>query len=307
VGSDQSGEKILLIISGPTASGKTSFSITVAQHFHTEIISADSRQIYQELSVGVALPSVEELSSVKHHFIHSHSILKPLNAYDFAAQVLKLTEELFRKHNVIIMTGGSGLFLKAVYDGIDHFPDPSRELRKYLDNLKKNDFARMQNMLMDADPETWEKIDKSNPARVQRALEVCLTTGEKYSEMLGKVKRTHDFRILKYALMPPMDVLNENIRQRLTCMRENGLTEEARTLLPFRHETALQTIGYRELFDFFEGKCAEDEAYEKIRINTRRYAKKQITWLRREKDFVFLSPDEVEKYKRNPELMINVY
>jgi tRNA dimethylallyltransferase len=285
VGSSQSGEKTLVIISGPTASGKTSFSITLAQHFHTEIISADSRQIYKELSVGVAIPSIDELSAVKHHFIHSHSILKPLNAYDYATQALKLTEELFRKCDVLIMAGGSGLFLKAVYDGIDVFPDPSNELRNFLNELKVSDYSRMLEMLRDADSQTWERIDRNNPARVQRALEVCLTTGKKYSDLLGKIKRKHEFRIRKFAIMPPMSVLDQNIDKRLRSMRENGLTEEAKALYPHRHETALKTIGYRELFDFFDGKFTEDQAYEKIRVNTRRYARRQNTWLRKRKGF----------------------
>jgi tRNA dimethylallyltransferase len=285
--------KKLIIVAGPTASGKTGLAIELAQYFQTEIVSADSRQIYKELNIGVALPSKQELSSASHHFIHSHSIHSPLNAYDYSVQAIKKAEELFQKHNVVIMAGGSGLFLKAVYDGIDDFPDPTPALRSELNTLKKENFESMLVQLQKLDPEYYAIADKQNPARIQRALEVCITSGVKYSQLCKAEKRQLPFQVIKTALMPSRELLDERIHSRLELMRKAGLTNEAYELIQFRHLSPLKTIGYRELFEHFDGKMSEDEAYEKIRVNTRRYAKKQITWLKRENDFRFFDSGSI--------------
>lgn len=296
--------KTLIIISGPTASGKTSFAIELAKYFKTEIISADSRQVYKELNIGVALPSDEELRSVKHHFIHSHSIFSPLNAYDYADQALKLISVLFGQHDYLIMAGGSGLFLKAVYHGIDTFPDPTDELRESLNHLKLTHYNKMLDMLEELDPLYFDEVDKKNPSRVQRALEVCITSGKRFSELRSNTARKLNFNIHKFALSPPREKLYKHISDRLKKMRLDGLTDEASGLFTYRHLTPLKSIGYQELFDFFDHKISEDEAYEKILNNTRRYAKKQETWLKKEKGFRFLDFQKTELVRKNFKMLL---
>jgi len=286
-------KKILLMIAGPTASGKTQLACDLALKFKTEILSCDSRQLYKELNIGVAMPDDITLNAVPHHFIRSHSILNPVNAYDYAEMADELLEKLFVHHDVCIMTGGSGLFLKAVYHGIDEFPDPTDKLRSDLDTMKAQDYPKMLEMLKSLDPQFYDEVDRDNPARVQRAIEVCVTSGQKYSELRQNVPVQKNYKILKYALMPPREVLKERIETRLQDMRNAGLTEEARSLLEYRHLTPLKTIGYRELFAYFDGIYTEDEAYEKIRVNTWRYAKRQLTWLKKE-GFEKLDPDEID-------------
>jgi tRNA dimethylallyltransferase len=274
--------KILLIIAGPTASGKTQFAVDLALQLKTEVLSCDSRQFYKELNIGVAMPDQSILQAVPHHFIRSHSILTPLNAFDFAMMVDQLLENLFQKHDICILTGGSGLFLKAVYHGIDEFPDPSKKLRRELDAMKLQNYPKMLDMLKELDPQFYNEVDVNNPARVQRALEVCLASGERFSELRKNVPAEKKYRILKYAFMPSREELSSRIDLRLENMRSAGLTDEARSLLKYRHLSPLKTIGYRELFAYFDGEYSEDEAYAKISVNTRRYAKKQLTWLRKE-------------------------
>jgi len=287
--------KKLIIIGGPTASGKTKLSINLAKHFNSEIISADSRQVYKELSIGVAVPDENELKQAKHHFIHSHSIHSPLNAYDYSIEAIDLINKLFQNNEILIMTGGSGLFLKAVYHGIDLLPDPTPELRDELNQLAIFDYESLLLKLSELDHEYYKVVDKSNPARVKRALEVCITSGEKYSNLRKNQARNFDFQILKFAIKIERQQLDFNISGRLKIMREKGLTSEAKELFPHRNLSPLQTIGYTELFDFFDGKTNEDEAYEKIRVNTRRYAKKQESWLRRENCFTMLDYDKENK------------
>lgn len=285
----------LIIIGGPTASGKTSLAIEVAKYFNTEIISADSRQIYKELNIGVAKPSKEELLKVKHHFVGSHSIYNVLNAYDYGNEATKKVESLFKKHDVIVMVGGSNLFLKAFYHGIDTFPDPTPELREELNDLKNKDYQKLVEWLKELDPEYYKTVDKKNPARVQRAIEVCLASGDKYSNLRKNNSRIHNFSIMKFAIMPDRQSLDENIALRLQQMRKIGLTQEAKELEIYKNLTPLKTIGYQELFDFFANKITEDEAYEKIRVNTRRYAKKQMTWIKKEQDFLHVNSHDSEK------------
>lgn len=287
--------KKLIIIGGPTASGKTKFAIEVAKYYNTEIISADSRQIYKELNIGVAVPDDSELLEAKHHFIHSHSIHCPLNAYDYSIQSLDLISNLFKTNDILVMTGGSGLFLKAVYHGIDLLPDPTPELRNELNQIANYNYESLLKKLLDLDPEYYQIVDKNNSARVKRALEVCLTSGEKYSKLRKNQARNFDFQILKFAIKIERSQLDYNISKRLNIMRENGLTSEAKNLYEYRKLSPLQTIGYTELFDYFDGLHSEDEAFEKIRINTRRYAKKQESWLRRENCFEMLEYENENK------------
>lgn len=291
--------KQLIIISGPTASGKTSLAISVAKQFQTEIISADSRQIYKELNIGVALPSNQELQEVKHHFIHSHSIFSPLNAYAYAEEVILLVNDLFKKHDILIMAGGSGLFLKAVYFGIDKFPDPPESLRESLNNLRNKNYEKMVEWLKQLDPEYYETVDLKNPTRVQRALEVCLTSGKKFSNLRLNQPKSHHFNFTKFAIQIPREDLFLRISSRLETMRKEGLTKEAAELYKFRHLTPLKSIGYQELFDFLDNRISEDEAYQKILTNTKRYAKKQETWLKKESEFIFLQPEQADQVRNN--------
>lgn len=298
--------KTLFIISGPTASGKTSLTIRFAHYFCSEILSADSRQLYRELNIGVAMPSEQELQTVRHHFIRSHTIHSLVNAYQYATEALELIEQLFTKHDILFMVGGSGLFLKAVYHGIDLFPDPPASLREDLNEMKKNDFQKMLSLLEELDPESYNSIDLKNPARVQRALEVCMTSGQKYSRLKTNSVHQRNFQIIRYAISLPVKILEQNIADRLKKMREDRLTAEAEHLYPLRHLAPLCTIGYRELFSFFDGEISEDEAYEKIRVNTRRYAKKQEAWIRKEKCFSPLDQEKIEQLCNNPELLFSI-
>ena len=281
--------KSLIIIAGPTASGKTHISLSLAEKFQTEIISADSRQIYKEFNIGVAMPEDESLRKVKHHFIRSNTIHEPLNAFDYGQAALMCIKQLFKKHQLLIMAGGSGLFIKTVYHGIDEFPDTSVELRASLTELRNDNYPKMLKKLQMLDPEYYNVVDTSNPVRVQRALEVCILTGRKFSELRQNTGRLHDFKIHKYALLLPMKELEARIEKRLETMKNSGLLKEARALFKYRHLPPLRTIGYQELFDYFEGKTNEMQAWDRIRSNTRKYAKKQITWFRKEQ-FEMIEP-----------------
>lgn len=283
---------LLVIIGGPTASGKTALSIRLAKHFQTEILSADSRQLYSEMNIGVARPTQHELETVSHHFIADRSVHNPCNAYNYSSEAIEKIDTLFQKYQVVFMCGGSGLFLKSVYHGIDEFPDPSPQLRQQLNSMKVNDYPRMLNTLQKLDPNYFETADIKNPARVQRALEVCLTSGKPYSSLCSGKAIPRNFQILQFALMPEMKTLESNIQQRTVQMRKNGLTQEVRQLFPLQHLKPLQSIGYNEVFSFFQGQITEDEAYIQIAANTRKYAKKQMTWLKKENGFHTVRHDQ---------------
>ncbi len=288
-------EKTLIILAGPTASGKTPVAASLAAKYDTHVVSADSRQLYKELNIGVAMPEVEILNAVPHHFIRSHSVYEPLNAFEYGRQAEEVLKKIFETHQYVVMTGGSGLFLKAVYHGIDEFPDPSPALRKSLDKMRMTQYGEMLVKLKALDPEYYEVVDRNNPLRVQRALEVCIASGKKYSSLRQSNPVTKKYRIVKLALSPDRETLFHNIDLRLEKMRKDGLTEEARSMYHLRHLSPLKTIGYRELFDFIDGKYNKDDAYEKIRTNTRRYAKKQMTWLNSE-GFLRIQKEDVLNY-----------
>ena len=292
------GQKHLIIILGPTAVGKTSLAINLAQHFKTEIISADSRQFYREMTIGTAKPSPEELALVRHHLVGMLSISDYYNVFRFETEVMSLLENLFTMHHVVIMAGGSGLYIDTICHGIDHIPDPDEDLRNELNQIfLQQGIQPLRDRLKLLDYQAYQKIDLANPKRIIRALEVCLTTGRAYSSFLNNVNPDRPFNIIKIGLKRERKELYDRINRRVDNMVANGLAEEARTLYPYRDYNSLQTVGYRELFEHFDGSYPLETAIEKIKTNTRRYAKKQMTWFARDKDIHWFSPDEAESIK----------
>lgn len=289
-------KKKLIVIVGPTAVGKTDFAIKLAKYLKTEIISADSRQIYKELLIGTAKPSTDELSDVKHHFIGSHSIHDYYNVAKFEIDVLKTLDSLFEMYDQVIMVGGSGLYVDAVCNGIDELPDVDDDLRKELNTIYKEEgIGIIQQKLKNLDPEFYDTIDKSNPKRIIRALEVCLATGQKYSDQRSNRNKERPFEIIKIALNIDREQLYERINKRVDKMITNGLIEEAKSLYELRHLNALNTVGYKELFDHFSGNITIEKAIEKIKTNSRRYAKRQLTWFRKDKTYHWFNPKDLDE------------
>ena len=284
----------LLVLTGPTASGKTALAIRWAERLRTEILSADSRQFYREMRIGTAAPTPDELRRVPHHFVQHLSIHDSYNVYRYEQDALALLEKLFQNHENVILCGGSGLYIDAVCNGIDLLPDPDPELRENLHRmLRENRVEEFHQMLKEKDPEYYEVVDRNNPVRMVRALEVCIQTGQPYSTLRKQQAKERPFQIIKYAITLPREVLNERINRRVDRMMEEGLEAEARQLYPLRHLNALQTVGYRELFDHFDGKCTLEESVEAIKAHTRQYAKRQMTWFKRDSDYRWISPEEM--------------
>ena len=279
----------LYILTGPTGVGKTAYTIELAQRWQVPIISADSRQFYREMRIGTAYPTEEELSAAQHFFVGMLSIHDYYNVYMYEQDVLKLLKELFQKYPVIIMTGGSPQFLDAVCHGVDEMPDPDPNTRQFVINLfQNNGVEALHAQLRLLDPEYAAVVNPNDSKRMMRALEVSLQTGKPYSEHLHKKQATRDFKIEKYYLNRPREELFNRINRRVDKMMADGLLEEARSLLPYRHLNPLNTVGYKELFDYFDGKCTLEQAVTDIKTHTRRYAKRQITWFKREYEEVML-------------------
>ena len=273
----------LYIVTGPTGVGKTAYTIGLAQRWQVPIISADSRQFYREMRIGTAYPTEEELSAAQHFFVGMLSIHDYYNVYMYEQDVLKLLKELFQKYPVIIMTGGSPQFLDAVCHGVDEMPDPDPNTRQFVINLfQNNGVEALHAQLRLLDPGYAAIVNPNDSKRMMRALEVSLQTGKPYSEHLHKKQITRDFNIEKYYLNRPREELFDRINRRVDKMMADGLLEEARSLLPYRHLNPLNTVGYKELFDYFDGKCTLEQAVTDIKTHTRRYAKRQITWFKRE-------------------------
>lgn len=275
--------KYLLVVGGPTASGKTTLAIKLAQHFDTEIISADSRQFYQEMKIGNARPDTEELSAVKHHLIADRSIMEPLNAGAFARKALVIVDQLFQQKDYAVVVGGSGLFIRALTEGLDDFPSIIDEIRQRVRALyEKEGLAALQLALSEADPEYYQKVDQRNPARLQRALEVCWCTGIPYSSYLKQQAQERNFTTIYLQSSWPRARLYERINQRVITMLAAGLEQEARQLINLQQLPALQTVGYQEWWPYFEGSSSKKEVINLIQQNSRRYAKRQLTWNRRD-------------------------
>jgi tRNA dimethylallyltransferase len=289
-------KKSIVVVTGATAVGKTAFAIKLATAFNTEIISADSRQLYKELNIGVAKPSPAELKQVKHHFINHVSIHDNYNAGKFETESLKLLAKLFAKHDVVVVCGGSGLYVDALCKGFDALPEHDENIRLQLKNLyEKEGIAALQRLLKEKDAVYFSKVDINNPQRLLRALEVCLSTGKPYSSFRKKETKKRDFNIISIGLNLDRDVLYQRINQRVDDMVKKGLEQEAKSLFPYRHLNALQTVGYEEWFQHFEGKMNKEEAIEKIKQNSRNYAKRQLTWFRKEKNIRWFIAYEIDK------------
>lgn len=281
---------------GPTAVGKTDVAISLAKEWHTEIISADSRQFYSEMSIGTAKPDSQQLNEVKHHFVGQLSIHDYYNVSKFETESLLLLQKLFEKHDIVFMVGGSGLYIDAVCKGIDDFPDPEPELRAYLKGIYMDDgIGKLQEMLLHFDPEYYATVDINNPNRLLRALEVCHTTGKKFSEQRLNSSKSRDFRIIKIGLTLSRPELFSRIESRVDQMIENGLVNEVENLLPFRHLNALKTVGYKEIFEYLNSEITLQQAIVNIKTNTRRYAKRQLTWFNRTDEYKWFEPSQVKE------------
>ncbi len=285
--------KTLLVVAGPTAIGKTAFAIELAKRYHTEIVSADSRQFYREMAIGTAKPSLAELSEAKHHFINSHSIVDTFTAGDYEKEALHLLNQLFAQYNLVVLVGGSGLFIKAVCEGFDEFPDIAPAIRNKLnEEYAANGLAPLQERLKQADPSYFNTVDSNNPQRVIRALEVIESTGIPYSSFRKANAKARPFNIIKLGLNLPREQLYQRINQRVDNMMAEGLLEEVKQFLPYQHLNPLNTVGYTELFDFLAGKQTLEEAISLIKQNTRRFAKRQLTWFRKDAEIVWLNAEQ---------------
>lgn len=283
--------KSVIVIAGPTAVGKTSVAISLAKHFNTEIISADSRQCYKELNIGVARPSEEELKAVPHHFIASHSVREEITAASFEKYAVDKATQLLQEKDFVIMVGGTGLYIRAFCEGLDEVPSIDPNIRqKIIENYEHNGIGWLQQRIKEQDPEFYTTGEIQNPQRLMRALEVIQATGQSIRSFQKAGKAERDFQIIKIALELPKDELHRNINQRVEQMMAAGLLDEVKGLFELKKLNALQTVGYAELFDYLEGKTSLDEAVELIKIHTRQYAKRQMTWFKKDTAFPWFSP-----------------
>jgi len=287
-------EKICVIIAGPTAVGKTAAAIEVARHFKTDIISADSRQCFKEMTIGVAKPSADELQQVHHYFINSHSIHDDVNAAVFEQYALQAVHEIFHQHDVAVVTGGTGLYIKAFCEGLDDMPPVSIAIREAISaQYEQQGLTWLQQQVQEQDPLYYATGEIQNPQRLIRALEVKQATGTSIRTYQQGKKATRPFRIIKLGLELPKPELHERINTRVNNMMEQGLLKEVEALLPYKQLNALQTVGYSELYEYLDGKISLQQAIDQIKINTRHYAKRQMTWFRKDVTFQWFSPNAV--------------
>lgn len=288
--------KTLIVIIGPTAIGKTALAIEIARQFSTEIISADSRQFFKEMEIGTAKPSAEELAAAPHHFINSHSVNTLFSTGDFEIQALKLMDELFQKHDLLVMVGGSGLYIDAICKGLDDLPATDISIREQLnEQLAAEGIEVIKGQLSIHDPEYYAKVDQSNPQRMIRGLEFFLSTGMKLSSFLTNRKKERPFNIIKIGLNTDRSELYNRINSRVDQMMEAGLLDEVKSLQAYRNYNALNTVGYSELFAYLDGELDLDQAVDKIKQNTRRFAKRQLTWFRRDDNITWFEPNHTDE------------
>lgn len=288
--------KTLIVVVGPTAIGKTTLAIEIAKRFHTEIISADSRQFFKEMSIGTAKPSAEELAAAPHHFIGSHSVNQFFSTGDFEIQALDLIEDLFLQTDVLVMVGGSGLYINAVCNGLDDMPEIDLNIREQLNTQFANEgIDSIRKQLAELDPAYFEKVDQSNPQRMIRGLEVVLSTGQKLSSFLTSNKKQRPFNIIKIGLNTEREKLYAQINHRVDVMVASGLVEEVKSLQEFRHLNALKTVGYSEIFDYLDGTIDLPKAIDQIKQNTRRFAKRQLTWFKKDAETTWFEPTQTDQ------------
>lgn len=285
----------LILVVGPTAVGKTDLCINLAKKFDTEILSSDSRQFYREMEIGTAKPTQKELKLVPHHFVNSLSIHEDYDVKMFEKDAITLLEQLFKEKKSVIMTGGSGLFADAVTKGLDDMPEVHKEVRqRVIFDYQEKGLSYLQREVEKLDPEYYAVVDQKNPQRLMRALEVCLGTGKPFSSFRKRKEKIRPFQILKIGLDRDREEIYDRIDRRMDQMLESGLIEEAEQLFPFRHLNALQTVGYQELFGYLEGKYDKEEAIRLLKRNSRRYAKRQLTWFRKDSEIRWFHPDSVD-------------
>ena len=290
--------KTLLLIVGPTGVGKTELSLRIAERYHAPIVSCDSRQVYREIPIGTAAPTAEEQARVKHYFIGTRSIADDYNAGEYERDAIALLETLFRTHEVVVMVGGSMLYADAVCYGLDDLPSVPASIReKVKANYEAHGIAWLQSEVQRLDPDYWNEVDRQNPARLAHCVELCLATGKTYSSQRTRVRKQRLFRIVKVGVMRERSELYARIDERVGQMVKEGLVEEARAVYPQRKLNSLQTVGYRELFDYFDGLYDLDRAIELIQRNTRHYAKRQMTWFRRDTEIQWLNAND--SYEKN--------
>ncbi len=285
----------LIVVCGPTASGKTALAIQIAKHYNTVVLSADSRQFYREMNIGTAKPTSEELAAVPHHFVNSLSIQDQYSAGDFERDALQLLEKLFKKHEVVVMAGGSGLFIRAVCEGLDSFPVVPEEIRtKLTQQLETDGLPSLLDELKTADPDYYNMVDKQNPHRVIRALEVCRASGKPFVHFQQQTKKKRPFTTLKVALDWDRQELYDRINHRVDLMIEAGLVDEVKKLSDFQQLNSLQTVGYKELFGYLNGSETLERTIDLIKRNTRRYAKRQLTWFRKENGLKLFALNKID-------------
>lgn len=290
----ESVKPVLFVIAGPTASGKSNLALKLATLCQSEILSADSRQCFRELTIGTAKPSPEELQMIRHHFINSHSLEETFSAGQFAEQALAVSEKLIRNEKIPIVVGGTGLYLKALIQGLDEIPPVAASVREEVKTLYLNEgIEAIRKIVQQSDPEFYSKTDKNNPQRLIRAVEIILGTGQAFSSYLNKSKPGEKFNVISVVIDWPREQLYERINTRVDHMIQEGLFEEAESLYQYKEKNALKTVGYSEIFDFIEGKYSREKAIEKIKQHSRNYAKRQMTWFRNQGSYTFLPPDAV--------------
>ena len=291
-----STKRQLIVVVGPTASGKTDLSIALARHYNAPIISTDSRQVYKGLPIGTAYPTVAQLQAVEHHFIAEFELTEEFNCGEYEQRALERLETLFETHDTVVAVGGSGLYVRALCEGMDNLPQADVQLRESLMERLQNDGVKaLAEQLKELDPEYYAVVDRHNPARVMRALEVCITSGCKYSDLRKGERKERDFQIVKVGVTMPREELYDRVNRRVDLMIDAGLEAEARAVLPYRHCNSLKTVGYAEMFDYFDGLITLEQAVELIKRNTRHYAKRQLTWFRRDADVEWFNPADKEQ------------
>ena len=289
-------DKTLIVIVGPTGIGKTELAIQLAKYYHTDIVSADSRQFFKETAIGTAKPTESELQAAKHHFINSHSILEEFSVGDFEKEALRVIEGIFANNRYALLVGGSGLYINAICEGFDNIPKPGEGVRQKLNDLYAQEgITVLQDTLKKADPGYYSQVDLNNPQRLIRALEVFETSGLPFSSYRNKELTSRPFNIIKVGLNTSRAELYDRINRRVDLMMEKGLLKEVTGLLPYRNLNALNTVGYSELFEYLEGKVSLEEAVDKIKQNTRRFAKRQLTWFNRQQDIKWFKPGDPEE------------